>query len=289
MENIERFCWIFLLLSTIILSNNLISCVKRLLTNQASLFVFGDSIFDVGNNNYINTFRAAQANFCPYGQTTFKYPTGRHSDGRLIPNFIDFHLITLRLNPTKSLSTQPPRGFFNIFAASATEYAWLPLIPPYLQPGNGVNQFTYGVNFASAGARALVETYKPHNVISLGSQLNNFENVEKMLKDRLGDAETKRIISRAVYLIHIGPNDYFYSFSVNASNFQSKTKDTFVDYVIGIYKIGGKNFGIMNIGRIDCIPELLALDPARIGSLSAALHLQGHVSNPSMSLQNFTT
>ncbi|KAF2584033.1 hypothetical protein F2Q70_00037354 [Brassica cretica] len=42
------------------------------------------------------------------------------------------------------------------------------------------------------------------NVISLGSQLNNFENVEKMLKDRLGDAETKRIISRAVYLIHIG-------------------------------------------------------------------------------------
>ena len=70
-------------------------------------------------------------------------------------------------------------------------------------------------------------------MISLGSQLNNFENVEKMLKDRLGDAETKRIISRAVYLIHIGPNDYFYSFSVNASNFQSKTKDTFVDYVIG--------------------------------------------------------
>ncbi|KAJ0244766.1 hypothetical protein HA466_0183180 [Hirschfeldia incana] len=157
-------------------------------------------MLDVGNNNHINTFRAAQANFWPYGQTTFKFRTGRHSDGRLIPDFI-------------------------------AEYAWLPLIPPYLQPGNGVNQFTYGVNLASAGAGALVETYQPQNVISLGSQLNNFENVEKMLKDILGDAETRRIISRA-----------------------------------GIYKAGGRKFGIMNMGRIDCIPEMLTLDPTRIGS-----------------------
>lgn len=50
--------------------------------------MFGDSVFDVGNNNYINTFRAAQANVWPYGQTTFKFPTGRNSDGRLIPDFI---------------------------------------------------------------------------------------------------------------------------------------------------------------------------------------------------------
>ena len=41
----------------------------------------------------------------------------------------------------------------NFFAA---EYAKLPLIPPYLQHDN--HQFTYGVNFASAGAGALAET-----------------------------------------------------------------------------------------------------------------------------------
>lgn len=70
-------------------------------------------------------------------------------------------------------------------------------------------------------------------MIPLGSQLNNFKNVEKMLKDKLGDAETKRIISRAVYLIQIGPNDYFYPFSINASHFESNSKDKFVDYVIG--------------------------------------------------------
>lgn len=38
----------------------------------------------------------------------------------------------------------------------AAEYANLPLIPPYLQPGN--HEFSTGVNFASAGAGALSET-----------------------------------------------------------------------------------------------------------------------------------
>ncbi|KAH1196243.1 GDSL esterase/lipase 5 [Glycine max] len=54
----------------------------------AALFVFGDSIFDVGNNNYINTTADIHANFFPYGETFFKYPTGRFSDGRVIPDFI---------------------------------------------------------------------------------------------------------------------------------------------------------------------------------------------------------
>lgn len=88
MANIERICSIFLLFPIIILSINSISCEKVLLTNQSALFVFGDSVFDVGNNNYINTFRDSQANVWPYGQTTFKFQTGRTSDGRLIPDFI---------------------------------------------------------------------------------------------------------------------------------------------------------------------------------------------------------
>lgn len=55
---------------------------------HAALFVFGDSIFDPGNNNYINTITDAQANFPPYGETFFKYPTGRWCDGRVVPDFI---------------------------------------------------------------------------------------------------------------------------------------------------------------------------------------------------------
>lgn len=51
------------------------------------LFIFGDSIVDTGNNNYINTNPIAQANYAPYGQSFFRYPTGRWSDGRVVPDF----------------------------------------------------------------------------------------------------------------------------------------------------------------------------------------------------------
>jgi hypothetical protein len=53
-----------------------------------ALFIFGDSFLDAGNNNYINTTSLDQANFLPYGETYFKFPTGRFSDGRLISDFI---------------------------------------------------------------------------------------------------------------------------------------------------------------------------------------------------------
>ena len=56
--------------------------------NHAAFFIFGDSFLDAGNNNYINTTTLDQANFWPYGQTHFRYPTGRFSDGRLVSDFI---------------------------------------------------------------------------------------------------------------------------------------------------------------------------------------------------------
>ncbi|XP_010552192.1 PREDICTED: GDSL esterase/lipase 3-like [Tarenaya hassleriana] len=220
------------------------NCKAGLLTSQAALFVFGDSLFDVGNNNYINTIRSAQANFWPYGMTTFKSPTGRFSDGRVIPDFI---------------------GTKMYFSMS---------IPPYLQPGNNVNQFTYGVNFASAGAGALATTFQGL-VIDLKTQLRNFKNVEKILTENLGDAEAKKLLSRAVYLFHIGANDYFYPFSLNSSSFQSHTKKAeFVDIVVGnitavikeVYSAGGRKFGFMNMGRFDCVPNALVMDPTRIGA-----------------------
>ena len=56
--------------------------------DRSALFVFGDSFLDSGNNNYINTTTLDQANFPPYGETFFGFPTGRFSDGRLISDFI---------------------------------------------------------------------------------------------------------------------------------------------------------------------------------------------------------
>ncbi|KAI8018814.1 GDSL esterase/lipase 2 [Camellia lanceoleosa] len=197
--------------------------------NHVALFIFGDSIFDVGNNNNINTTIFFQANFWPYGETTFNYPTGRCCDGRLIPDFI-------------------------------AEYAKLPLIPPYMQLSNN-HQFTNGVNFASGGAGALVETFKGL-VIDLKTQVANFKKVEKSLMKQLGDKEAKKILSRAIYLISIGSNDYFTIFATNSSVFKSYPREEYVEMVIGnltqvvqeIYETGGRKFGFVGVGPLGCVP-----------------------------------
>ncbi|KAK8706564.1 hypothetical protein V6N13_050125 [Hibiscus sabdariffa] len=205
---------------------NLVNCHGDLLPeNHVALFVFGDSLLDPGNNNYITTIFDFKANFWPYGETFFGYPTGRFSDGRLIPDFI-------------------------------AEFAGLPLVPSYLNPGS--SKYTNGVNFASGGAGALVETHQGL-VIDMGTQIKYFKKVEKSLRKQLGVAETKKLLSEAVYLIGIGGNDYLTKPS-------SVSDKEFVSMVIGnltlalkeIYREGGRKFGFPNMMPLGCLPFMKA-------------------------------
>jgi len=70
----------------IILMVALVSCFKGTVAQRA-FFVFGDSLVDNGNNNYLAT--TARADAPPYG---IDYPTrratGRFSNGYNIPDFI---------------------------------------------------------------------------------------------------------------------------------------------------------------------------------------------------------
>jgi hypothetical protein len=57
--------------------------------NVPASFVFGDSLFDVGNNNYIVSL--AKANYVPNG-IDFGIPTGRFTNGRTIVDIIGKYL-----------------------------------------------------------------------------------------------------------------------------------------------------------------------------------------------------
>ncbi|KAF3450555.1 hypothetical protein FNV43_RR06642 [Rhamnella rubrinervis] len=190
---------------------------------HVDLFVFGDSQFDVGNNKYINTL--GKANYWPYGETTFNYPSGRFCYGHLVPDFI-------------------------------AEYAKLPYIPPYLHPG--IDQFIDGVNFASGGAGALVETWIGF-VIDIKTQLGYFKNVSRLLRRQLGDAEAKTLLSSAAYLFGVGANDYVFPFETKSSVLQIYSVEQFVGQVIGnitnVIKIGGRKFGFPSLWPIECAPN----------------------------------
>ncbi|KAL6137364.1 hypothetical protein ACLB2K_062656 [Fragaria x ananassa] len=225
------------------------------------LFVFGDSLFDAGNNNYINTPKTAQANFWPYGETYFGYATGRYTDGRQIPDFI-------------------------------AQYSNLPLIPPYLQPG--LYNYVYGVNFASGGSGALNETHQGV-VIDLQTQLSYFKIVEKQLRHKLGYAQAKTLLSSAVYLFSVGSNDYIAPLQYNISKefFESYSQEEFIGMVIGnithvvkeIYKKGGRKFGFLSLGPIGCHPALLVFQqPAgKIGTCREKLTEMAQIHNKAIS------
>ncbi|KAI8556859.1 hypothetical protein RHMOL_Rhmol05G0288500 [Rhododendron molle] len=56
-----------------------------------SLYSFGDSFVDPGNNNYIPTY--AKSNFPPYGRNfPGRIATGRFSNGLLVPDFLAYYL-----------------------------------------------------------------------------------------------------------------------------------------------------------------------------------------------------
>lgn len=205
--------------------------------NPAAFFIFGDSLLDAGNNNYLNDSAmdagGNPTNEPPYGETFFKHPTGRCSDGRVVPDFI-------------------------------AEKANLPLIPPYLQPG--LDNYTAGVNFASAGAGVLPETSA--GKLDLLTQLQYFKNVKARLRKQLGDAEADKLVSRAVYLFSMGGNDYmtYYSQSNATDVLKSPYTKIFMNIVLGnltnvfkgVYDMGGRKFVLQNVGPLGCMPGMKA-------------------------------
>lgn len=59
------------------------------------VFTFGDSLSDVGNNNYI-PFSVLKSNFVPYGvDYPMKTPTGRFSNGLLVLDIVGMSITRL--------------------------------------------------------------------------------------------------------------------------------------------------------------------------------------------------
>ncbi|CAN6299536.1 unnamed protein product [Urochloa humidicola] len=153
----------------------------RLRARYDRVFSFGDSLTDTGNALRLSPGGGGPASQPPYGETFFRRPTGRASDGRLVVDFV-------------------------------VEALGVPHPTPYLA-GKTAADFRRGVNFAVGGATALdvhffesrgLTTFVP---VSLNNQTTWFKNVLQLL----GSAEEQRkIMSTSLFLVgEIGVNDYF--------------------------------------------------------------------------------
>lgn len=206
--------------------------------DKIPLYVFGDSLFDAGMTLHVNV-EGDGAKYWPYGQTYFKGPAGRYSDGRVIPDFL-------------------------------AQYAGWPFLQPYLEPG--LSNYTQGVNFAAASACVLPDT-RPGKV-NLALQMYYFVQMVRKMKQQVGESEANKLLSKAVYLLDIGGNDYFSLFETNRTGgplpelpLSPSMKRLYVNQILGnltthiytMYNQGARKFVFLYLGPLGHFPSMKTL------------------------------
>ncbi|MCO5587498.1 hypothetical protein L7F22_041447 [Adiantum nelumboides] len=212
--------------------------------DPVAMFVFGDSLVDTGNNDYIAS--TARANFRPNGldYPTGK-PTGRFCNGKIISDFIsDF------------MGTEP--------------------IKPYLDPSNDENSLLLGSNFASAGAGILNTTGRLFvTVLTVEKQYALFEEYKHKVAGIIGQAAMEKLVRTALFSLTFGGNDYINNYLMpTARSNKQFTLPQWQDILIAQYKIelkqlynlGARKFSISSLGPLGCIPSQLNIQKSPDGT-----------------------
>ncbi|XP_050388258.1 GDSL esterase/lipase At2g23540-like [Argentina anserina] len=224
-------------------------------------FIFGDSLVDSGNNNYLPTL--SKANMRPNGidfQASGGNPTGRFTNGRTIGDIVGEEL------------GQP-------------NYAL-----PYLAPNATGKAILYGVNYASGGAGIMNATGRIFvNRVGMDIQIDYFNETRKQIDKLLGPSKAKEYISkRSIFSITVGANDFLNNYLLPVLSIGariSETPDAFIDDLIThfraqltrLYQLGARKFVIGNVGPIGCIPyqkTINQLNPDQCVELPNKLALQ---------------
>ncbi|XP_065862398.1 GDSL esterase/lipase At5g55050-like [Euphorbia lathyris] len=198
-----------------------------------AVFMFGDSLVDVGNNNHLPV-SFAKANF-PHNGIDFpnKKATGRFSNGKNAADFI-------------------------------AEKVGLPTSPPYKSlPSNNVSAFITGVSFASGGAGIFnTSDLTLGQAIPLTQQVGEYESIHGHMVQHLGASGAEKMLSKSLFCIVIGSNDIFgYS---NSSDHNEVTSQQYVDsmtltlkeLITRIHNTGGRKFFVAGVPPVGCTPAI---------------------------------
>ncbi|KAJ0024289.1 hypothetical protein Pint_07493 [Pistacia integerrima] len=198
-----------------------------------AMFIFGDSLIDNGNNNNLPSF--AKANYFPYGIDFNGGPTGRFSNG------------------------------YTMVDAIAEELG-LPLIPAYSEASG--DQVLHGVNYASAAAGILDITGRNFvGRIPFGQQIRNFQNTLDQITGNLGAADLSEAIARSIFFVGMGSNDYLNNYLMpnyntkneyNAQQYADLLVEQYRQQLTSLYNLGARKFVLAGLGRMGCIPSILA-------------------------------
>ncbi|GFZ03594.1 GDSL-like Lipase/Acylhydrolase superfamily protein [Actinidia rufa] len=167
-------------------------------------FIFGDSLSDVGNNNYLS-MSLAKANLPWYGiDFGTGLPNGRFSNGRTVADIIG-----------DQMGLPRPPAFLD---QSLTEDVIL----------------DNGVNYASGGAGILNETGGLFiQRLSLYKQIELFQGTQELIKARIGEAEAEKFFQNSRYVVALGSNDFINNYLMPIySDSWTYTQQGFITYIM---------------------------------------------------------
>ncbi|KAK7348057.1 hypothetical protein VNO80_22606 [Phaseolus coccineus] len=202
-------------------------------------FVFGDSLVDVGNNNYLISF--SKANYVPNG-IDFGRPTGRFTNGRTIIDIIGQEL-------------------------------GMDLTPPYLAPTTVGPVILKGVNYASGGGGILNLTGKVFGGrLNFDAQIDYFANTRQDIISSIGVPAALNLFNRSLFSVSIGSNDFINNYLTPTLPFSERktvSPEFFVAQMISkfrvqltrLFNLGARKVVVANVGPIGCIPSQRDANP----------------------------
>ncbi|XP_051116667.1 GDSL esterase/lipase At1g74460 isoform X2 [Andrographis paniculata] len=188
-------------------------------------FIFGDSLSDVGNNNYLMK-SLARASLPWYGIDFGNgLPNGRFSNGRTVADIIG-------------------------------DSMGLPRPPAFLDPSlNEDLILENGVNYASGGGGILNETGSYFvQRFGLYKQIELFEGTQDLIRSKIGETQAEKFFEEAEYVVALGSNDFINNYLMPVySDSWSYTDDTFVPYLV-LHGLGARKLMVFGLGPMGCIP-----------------------------------
>uniref|UniRef100_A0A1D1YHW3 GDSL esterase/lipase At1g74460 n=1 Tax=Anthurium amnicola TaxID=1678845 RepID=A0A1D1YHW3_9ARAE len=197
-------------------------------------FIFGDSLSDVGNNNYL-TKSLARAILPWYGiDFGDGLPNGRFTNGRTVADIVG-------------------------------DMIGLPRPPAFLDPSVDEDVImANGLNYASGGGGILNETASLFiQRLSLYKQIELFQGTQRIIQMKIGSQAADSFFQQALYVVALGSNDYINNFLIPIyRDSWSYTGESFTMYLAStlqaqltlLHSLGARTLMLFGLGPMGCIP-----------------------------------